>query len=372
MGRYWQIRCPYCHAEIARGSGYDDKIPDVCVPVIRCEICGGLMKTGSSEYLTMPVQERLKLRRNQKNCEYIERSLDRTNNKEYMDFLQKNGFIIYPITNADKDRFKSVRFDLYINRQASADATQSLYNVGILIREEWLDKATGGIKTEILEENQRVYDLKHKIARWSAGTGLAVGFVFVLIFLGINPNSYYLFLIGVLMGLGCYFAVGFGMGYYYENKCQQTNNTTTQKNQAKKLLSDTGKIFFINYYDQLKKYNTIDVIDIIKENYSEESKKRRIVSAKKIFSLNIQTDALKIIVQNEDGVAGQEIIDKAKSFLEKEVAEQALNEKQKKEKEEQIIPSCANCRYDLGDETYCKMWDEKPVGKCSKYKVKTN
>lgn len=159
-----------------------------------------------------------------------------------------------------------------------------------------------------------------------------------------------------------------------ERKTQEEKQKKELKDsiQAKKLLADTGKIFFINYYDQLKKYNTIDVIDIIKENYSEESKKRRVVSAKKIFSLNIQTEALKIIVQNEDGVASQEIIDKAKSLLEKEVTEQALIEKQKKEKEEQIIPSCANCRYDLGDETYCKMWDEKPVGKCSKYKVKKN
>lgn len=157
--------------------------------------------------------------------------------------------------------------------------------------------------------------------------------------------------------------------FKYQSKEKETNNEK-KLNQAKKLLADTGKIFFINYYDQLKKYNTIDVIDIIKENYSEESKKHRIVSAKKIFSLNIQTDALKIIVQNEDGVASQEIIDKAKSLLEKEVAEQALIEKQKKEKEEQIIPSCANCRYDLGDETYCKRWDEKPVGKCFEFKIK--
>lgn len=155
-----------------------------------------------------------------------------------------------------------------------------------------------------------------------------------------------------------------------ERKTQEEKQKKDLKDsiQAKKLLADTGKIFFINYYDQLKKYNTIDVIDIINENYSEESKKRRIVSAKKIFSLNIQTDALKIIVQNEDGVASQEIIDKAKSLLEKEAAEQALIENQKKE--EQIIPSCANCRYDLGDETYCKRWDEKPVGKCFEFKIK--
>lgn len=159
--------------------------------------------------------------------------------------------------------------------------------------------------------------------------------------------------------------------FKYQSKEKEINNEK-KLSQAKKLFADTGKIFFINYYDQLKKYNAIDVIDIINENYSEESKKRRIVSAKKIFSLNIQTDALKIIVQNEDGVASQEIIDKAKSLLEKEVAEQALNEKQKKEKEEQIIPSCANCRYDLGDEMYCKRWDEKPVGKCFEFKIKRN
>lgn len=34
---------------------------------------------------------------------------------------------------------------MFINRQPSATATQALYNVGILIEEERLDKETGGI-----------------------------------------------------------------------------------------------------------------------------------------------------------------------------------------------------------------------------------
>lgn len=228
MGRYWRVNCPYCNAEITRGSGYGDTVPDIWVPFIRCEVCGGLMKTGGNEYLTMPVEERIRLKRNQKNIEYIEQSLDRTNNKEYVAFLQKNGFIIYPITTADKDRFDSVRFDMYINRQPSAIATQSLYNVGILIEEESLDKETGGIKKEILDENQRIYKLNQKILRWSVGIGFAVGIVFTALFGSINPNSY-LFLIGIAMGIGSAIAIGFGMEYYYKNKEQQANKPTTQK-----------------------------------------------------------------------------------------------------------------------------------------------
>lgn len=229
MGRYWKVNCPYCNAEIAQGHGYGDKVPDVWVPFIRCEICGGLIKTGSSEYLTIPVEKRIWLKRTTKNCEYIEQSLDRTNNEEYVAFLQKNGFIIYPITNIDKDSFEDVRFDLYINNQPSTSATQSLYNVGILIEEEKLDKETGGIKKEILEKNQQAYDLNQKISRWSVGIGFAVGIVFTVLFGSINPNSY-LFLIGIIMGIGSAVAVCFGMENYYKNKDQQPNNSAAQKN----------------------------------------------------------------------------------------------------------------------------------------------
>ncbi len=87
---------------------------------------------------------------------------------------------------------------------------------------------------------------------------------------------------------------------------------------AKNLLVKTGKIFFVNYYNELKNFNTIDIIDIIQENYSEDAKKSRIANAKKIFSNNLQIEALNEILENKDGVANQKILDKARILLEKE------------------------------------------------------
>lgn len=95
-----------------------------------------------------------------------------------------------------------------------------------------------------------------------------------------------------------------------------------QKN-ATDLLKKCGKCFFIKYYYQLKKQNLIDVVDAIQENYSEDTKKSRIVNAKKIFYKNLQIEALNEILKNEDGAIGQTFIDSAKAILEKEKTEQA-------------------------------------------------
>lgn len=101
-----------------------------------------------------------------------------------------------------------------------------------------------------------------------------------------------------------------------ESKEENKKGILTQQALAK-----TGKIFFIKYYNQLKKYNFIDIFDAIKENYSEDDKKRRIENAKKIFAMDLQLVALNIVLRNEDGVANQEVLDVAKSILEKETAE---------------------------------------------------
>lgn len=102
------------------------------------------------------------------------------------------------------------------------------------------------------------------------------------------------------------------------------------------LLKKCGKQFFVKYYYQLKKQNLIDVIDIIQENYNESSKKSRIINAKKIFSVNLQIEALNIIIKNEDDVANQTIIDKANSILENETAEQEIQEEKQRIKQEEI------------------------------------
>lgn len=104
------------------------------------------------------------------------------------------------------------------------------------------------------------------------------------------------------------------------NKLQEKNKKEQEKkiDDAKSLLAKIGKIFFVNYYNELKNFNTLDIIDVIQENYSEDSKKSRITNAKKIFSMNLQIEALNEILENTDGVANQKILDKARILLEKE------------------------------------------------------
>ena len=157
MGMHWSISCPYCNAEITQGSGSAGTLPPVFLPLFRCRMCNGLISTDRKEYLTIPVEERIRIKRSAENISYIEQSLDRTNSSEYLAFLSKNGFMIYPITQTDIDSFgndrgniffESVRFDMLINNEPCATSMRLLYNAGILIEEEKKDKETGGFKKE--------------------------------------------------------------------------------------------------------------------------------------------------------------------------------------------------------------------------------
>lgn len=150
------------------------------------------------------------------------------------------------------------------------------------------------------------------------------------------------------------------------SKQEPKNNTCINK-----LLAKSGKVFFVKYYNQLKTFNLIDIIDIIQENYTEQTKKNRIISAKKIFSKNLQIEALNEILENTDGVASQTIIDLTKVILEKENDAQ-IKEKQRKEKEnlnKTISPDCSICRYNI-DEKNCEIWIKKPIEPCKEFKVK--
>ena len=162
-----------------------------------------------------------------------------------------------------KERFENVRFDLYINQQPSTTATQSLYNIGILIEEQNLDKETGGLKKEVLDKNKKNYELSQKIFRWSIGVGTIAGFLFAIIFGTINPNSY-LFLIGVVLGIGSAAATNYGMKYYYKNKeiNSEKSSITRQTNKNE----NAGRN--ISYLKQLYDDGVIS-----KEEYQEKSKK---------------------------------------------------------------------------------------------------
>lgn len=175
----WKFNCPYCHATLMRGTGYDKGFPEIGVPFFRCSMCGQLISTGSREYINIPLEERLEMRPSLKNSEAIASSLDRTNNKAYRKFLSQNEFEFEPLTDLDRERFENVNWHKYENRDTSSvDATKNLYDLGILIREDCLDNKTGGIKKEIIDENQRNYRINQVSIAFGSVAGIIVGGLF--------------------------------------------------------------------------------------------------------------------------------------------------------------------------------------------------
>lgn len=81
-------------------------------------------------------------------------------------------------------------------------------------------------------------------------------------------------------------------------------------------LNSVGKAIFVKYYyyfSDSNYYSTEDVIKIIKENYSEKSKKSRISHAHMIFNNNLNVEALKIILKSK---VPEEIKQQAQNILE--------------------------------------------------------
>lgn len=214
--KHWWLNCPYCNTRIAEGVG-EGKFPKVFVPFIRCKICGELISTNSKEYINFSVEERLKICATSTNCEYIEQSLDRTNNIKYINFLKFKHFDFYPINEQDYKRFKKVDFKKYEKALPSKIATKSLYNVGILIREEDLDKETGGFKKEKLLENQRNYEINKKANKAGILSGFIIGILFAIIFGHTDPKGYSS-LWGILFGVVSYLIVAFLTQRRYEKE----------------------------------------------------------------------------------------------------------------------------------------------------------
>lgn len=81
-------------------------------------------------------------------------------------------------------------------------------------------------------------------------------------------------------------------------------------------LNSVGKAIFVNYYyyfSDSNYYSTEDIIKIIKENYSNKSKKSRISHAHMIFNNNLNVEALKIILKSK---VPEEIKQQAQNILE--------------------------------------------------------
>lgn len=81
-------------------------------------------------------------------------------------------------------------------------------------------------------------------------------------------------------------------------------------------LNSVGKAIFVKYYYYFcdsNYYSTEDIIKIIKENYSNKSKKSRISHAHMIFNNNLNVEALKIILKSK---VSEEIKQQAQNILE--------------------------------------------------------
>lgn len=266
--------------------------------------------------------------------EMIDKSIERTKSAKYVELLKQAGFKIYSIQGIeiggihDKEDSPLQKEDI---------KTEKCFCCGNELKEneQTCSKCGAVVPVEI---KPIIYERNRKILKWSVIVGLVVGFFTTMLFGSIDPNSY-LFLIGILLGGGSAYLTSVCFGKYYNN--QDVTDTKKHKIIMKEkncndLLKKCGKQFFVKYYYQLKKQNLIDIIDIIQENYSESSKKIRIINAKKIFSVNLQIEALNIIIKNEDDVANQIIIDKAKSILENETVEQTLQKAEQCVKQEEI------------------------------------
>lgn len=239
--RIWRASCPYCKAVISEGDGYGDEIPDIWIPYIRCQICGNLISTNACEFINTPYKERYKIKATLKNCEFIAESLDRTNNKQYLKFLEDHGFNVYPITENDKDLFKNVDFNKYEGALPSKNATESLYNIGILIHEQNIDKTTGSFKKEVLSKNRQSYNTQRKASAWGSLCGLIIG-LFSCIALGsANPDGY-LFLLGILFGFISKFVISYCIIKYDEYKEKTKDKEKNHKKRSQITKQNTTNI----------------------------------------------------------------------------------------------------------------------------------
>ena len=373
MSTRWLVNCPYCNAEVARGYGHL-KVSKVWVPFIRCQICGRLMNTGSKEYLNMTVDERLKLKNNAQTIDDIKSSLERTNHGEYRAILTKYGHKFYPITDEDEQRFAGIK--QFSECKPTFQTTESLYDLGILIKEEVKDEKTGGIKQEVLDDRQKQYKQTRKIILLSLLTGFLVAGIFAAIIGGANSATDLSFL-ALLPAIAAGAAVAFGMNYYYKhkNKTEAAQKETGEQRKAeearrkleqerrkqadeevvvfdrtgayeeerqraiaksdearkrreaeearkqkaeqdtatcKTLLDECGMQFFIEYYPQLKRLPISDIN--VSDHYFPE-RQVRLTAAKKIVDLGLSECALHYIIENFGDIFPEEVIGQAKTLL---------------------------------------------------------
>lgn len=253
MGRYWQLNCPYCKAELT-GSfyaellenetellenkiDYGDKLPEIWLPFIRCPLCGKLIPTGSKEYLSILPKERERERErffSFNSPKTIANSITRTRNPNYIKILEKQGIDIYPLENSDnailENLYKKYGFSTFSSRDI-----QSLYDFGILLQEDQINPLTGELKENVMKKNIDVYRqnkkiLKNrKILKLSFSVGIPICIIITFLFgrllpyLGILP-----LFIGALAGSGSALGIATLLEKRYKTKEEQENKNKNE------------------------------------------------------------------------------------------------------------------------------------------------
>ena len=105
---------------------------------------------------------------------------------------------------------------------------------------------------------------------------------------------------------------------YKEEKETQKQLQLHQKeiNTVSSLLTKVGNKFFVKYYNQLKDWSEPDILDIIEEDYTEETKRQRIRKAKEIFNSKLHILALKQISDDANIAVDKQTKERAKEILE--------------------------------------------------------
>ena len=81
------------------------------------------------------------------------------------------------------------------------------------------------------------------------------------------------------------------------------------------LLSKVGNKFFVKYYFELRDWSEPDILDVIQEDYSEDTKLQRIQKGKEIFNKKLNKLALQRIADSENKTVDEETRQKANELL---------------------------------------------------------
>lgn len=239
------ISCPYCKTTIIQGTGSSDSLPKIWLPFIRCHLCGSLVGTGSREFLTIPIEERLRLKNSGKNAEYIEHSVSRTNNKKYQDLLKSHGYSIYPLTEQDYEKFDKVYWDEIRQGKCYSEDENAMYNSEILLKDEILDEKTGEIKQEELKKRSEEYKKNLKSQKKFGALFFVIMFLSLMISGGITEGES---LLGIFLGLVIGFIImgiiAFVSDYIGKNKKNNTKDSKIEKIKEKDYNVDDGESGF--------------------------------------------------------------------------------------------------------------------------------